>query len=269
VESGDPSTVVTFSPHPQMVVARHGKPVTLLSSSEEKVAGLAELGVDRLIVLHFDRDLMNLPAEDFLQEIIIGRIGLRKMIMGYDHAFGKERRGNKDFVVEQGQILGFATEIVEPYYAEGKIVSSTLIRKSLEAGEVKLAGEYLGRNYCFGGWVIKGEARGATLGYPTANLKLDTVYKTLPMNGVYAVYTIWGNRRLKALLYIGNRPTYGLGDLTIEAYLLDFSGKLYGEHLQIELVERLRGDIKFSSEGELVEQMRRDEAGGRVILNDE
>jgi len=269
VESGSPSTVVTFFPHPQMVVARPGKTVTLLSSSEEKVEGLSELGVQRLIVLHFDRELMNYSAEDFLRKIIIEKIGLRKMIMGYDHAFGRDRKGNKDFIVEQGKNLGFQTEIIEPHYCGGKIVSSTLVRKTLEAGNVRLAAEYLGRNYCFAGWVIKGEARGATLGFPTANLKLDSPYKALPLNGVYAAFALVGKKRLEALLYIGNKPTYGYGDLSIEVFLLNFSAALYGEQLKVEIVERLRGDIKFGSAAELVKQMKQDETEAREIFKNE
>ncbi len=266
VESELPSTVVTFFPHPQMVVARPGKAIKLLTTPEEKVAGMAEIGVDRLVVLKFNRELMNMTAEEFLRSIIIERIGLKKMVVGYDHSFGRDREGNKDFVVEQGRKYGFATDVIAPFYCDNRIVSSTLIRKTLDRGEVKLAAEYLGRLYSFSGWVIKGDCRGASLGFPTANLKLDYPHKMLPLNGVYAAKTKWLDRKIPSLLYIGNRPTYGAGGLTIEVYLMDFTGELYGERLTVELVERLRGDIHFSTEDELVEQMKRDEERGRDIL---
>lgn len=259
VVSGFPSTVVTFYPHPQMVVARPGQSVNILTPPSEKVEGFRKIGIERLIVLKFDRDLMNLTADDFLRKIIIERVGMLKMVMGYDHAFGKNREGNKDFVVQQGKDIGFETEIIDPFYCGEKIVSSTLIRKSISQGDVKSAADYLGRSYSFSGWVIKGEARGATLGYPTANMKLNSPQKMLPKNGVYAVYARRDEKRIPALLYIGNRPTYGKGDLTIEAFLLDFAGSLYGEQLGIELLDRLRGDIKFSTEKELIDQMHRDE----------
>ena len=170
VKSGSPSTVVTFYPHPQMVVARPGSRIRLLTPPAEKVKGLAELGVERLVVLEFDREMMNMTAEDFLQKIVIEKVGMRKMVVGYDHAFGKNREGDKNFVLKKGTEIGFETELVDPYYWNDEIVSSTLIRNTLSAGDVKLAGEYLGRPYRFSGWVIKGDARGATLGFPTANL---------------------------------------------------------------------------------------------------
>lgn len=267
VRSGSPSTVVTFYPHPQMVVARPGVRIRLLTPPEEKVKGLAGLGVDRLIVLEFDSKMMNMSAEDFLQDIVIDKVGLKMMVVGYDHAFGRNRKGGKEFVVEKGRELGFQTEVVEPFYWKSDIVSSTLIRKTLLNGDVKLAGEYLGRPYSFSGWVIKGDARGATLGYPTANLKLNSAYKMLPLNGVYAVYARICERKYRALLYIGNRPTYGEGDLTIEAFLLDFEGGLYGEMITVELIERLRGDVRFDSQDELIVQMHADEKRGREILN--
>ena len=263
VASGSPSTVVTFYPHPQMVVARPGHTVSILTPPNEKVQGFREIGIERLIVLKFDRMLMNMTADDFLRIIVIEKVGLRKMVMGYDHAFGKDRKGNKDFVVRQGKKIGFESEIVDPYYCRDKIVSSTLIRKTISQGEVKTAAEFLGRRYSFSGWVIKGDARGAVLGYPTANMKLDSPHKMLPKNGVYAAYALRDKEKIPALLYIGNRPTYGYGDLTIEAFLLDFEGSLYGEKLTIELIERLRGDIKFSSEKELVDQMHHDEQYAR------
>jgi len=172
VKSGSPSTVVTFYPHPQMVVARPGVRIQLLTPPEEKVRGLAELGVERLVVLEFDREMMNMTEDEFLQKIVIEKVGMRKMVVGYDHAFGRNRKGDKSFVVRKGSELGFETELVDPYYWKDKIVSSTLIRKTLSAGDVKLADEYLGRPYSFSGWVIKGDARGAALGFPTANLKL-------------------------------------------------------------------------------------------------
>jgi len=257
---------VTFYPHPQMIVARPGARIQLLTPPDEKVKGLAELGVERLVVLEFNRDMMNMTADDFLQKIVIEKVGMRKMVVGYDHAFGRNRKGDKSFVVRKGAELGFETELVDPFYWEDKIVSSTLIRKTLSAGEVKLAGEYLGRPYGFSGWVIKGDARGCTLGYPTANLKLTSAYKMLPLKGVYAVFAIIGEKKYRSLLYIGNRPTYGYGDLTIEVFLLDFNGDLYGESISLELIDRLRGDIKFDSQDELVKQMQADEKRGRQIL---
>jgi riboflavin kinase/FMN adenylyltransferase len=266
IASGSPSTVVTFYPHPQLVVARPGKEIKILTLPEEKVAGLEKMGVEQLLVIPFDRDIMNLTAEEFLTKVILEKIGLRKLVVGYDHAFGKDRKGNKDFLIEKGKVMGFEVEVVEPYYYDGNIISSTLIRKVLEAGDVKKASEYLGWRYSFSGWVIRGDARGAILGFPTANLKLASPVKLLPYCGVYAIYTHIGTKKYPALLYIGHRPTYGFGDLSIEVFLMNFTDNLYGEKIIVELVDGLRGDIAFRSEKELVEQMQRDRIQAEAIL---
>ena len=266
IESGSPSTVVTFFPHPQMVVARPGKEVKIITPPEEKVKVFQELGLERLVVLRFDRLMLNMTAEQFLKQILIKAIGLKKMIVGYDHAFGKDRKGDKNFLAENAPVFGYELEVVDPYYCEGTIVSSTSIRKALGDGDLELTAKLLGRSYAFSGWVVKGDCRGASLGYPTANLGITPANKMLPLNGVYLVYAIFDGKKFPALLYIGNRPTYGLGELTVEVFLLDFSGDLYGEKMTVELIRRLRGDIAFENEQQLVGQMKKDERTGREIL---
>jgi len=266
VKGGSPSVVVTFYPHPQKVVARPGNEVRILTPPEEKVSWMENLMVDRLVVLKFNRDLLSMTADDFLKNIIIDKIGLKKMVIGYDHAFGKSREGNSEFLKEKSREYGFELEVVEPYYHKDEIVSSTGIRKAIAAGEVDTAAEMLGRNYTFWGWVIKGDCRGATLGYPTANLSVIPDYKMLPGNGVYIVFASMEKKRYPALLYIGNRPTYGYGELTVEVFLLDFTGNLYGEKLVVEMIKRLRGDIAFQNQDELVAQMHADEKLGREII---
>ena len=267
VRGGSPSTVVTFYPHPQTIVARPGREIKILTLPYEKVQYFEAMGIERLVVLPFNRELMNKSADDFLRKILIEIIGMRKIVVGYDHAFGNDRKGNKDFLLQLAPVFGFEVELIEPYYHQGVIVSSTLIRKTLAEGKVKLAVELLGRHYSFSGWVVRGESRGGDLGFPTANLKLDSPYKMLPLNGVYAVYVYIKERKLPALLYIGYRPTYGYGDLSIEAYLLDYDDDLYGERMKVEFIDRLRGDIAFKSQSELVAQMKKDEIKGRKILS--
>ena len=267
VAGGSPSTMVTFFPHPQAVVAKPGAEVKILTPPEEKVKWLEEMGLERLVVLQFDRIMLNLSAQHFLEEILLGKIGLRKMVIGYDHAFGKDRKGDSAFLQRQALKYGFEVEVVEPCFHNGKIVSSTAIRKALAAGEVRTAADMLGRNYSFWGWVVKGDCRGAKLGYPTANLNVTPTVKMLPLNGVYAVFALLRDARFPALLYIGHRPTYGCSDLTVEVFLLDFKEDLYGEKMGVELIERLRGDLTFPSEDSLVRQMRLDELKGREILS--
>ena len=267
VESGSPAAVITFYPHPQTVVARPGKEIRILTLPYEKVDSFQRMGVERLIVLNFNRELMNKSAVDFLSEVLIAKIGFRKIVVGHDHAFGRGRKGSKDFLLVKSQQYGFEVEVVPPYYHKGVIVSSTLIRKTLAAGDVSSVVEMLGCRYSFGGWVVKGEARGAALGYPTANIKVNSPLKLLPLNGVYVVFVEMRKERHPALLYIGYRPTYGLGDLSVEAFLLDFHDDLYGESIKVEFVERLRGDITFASERELVAQIKQDEIRGRAVFD--
>ena len=255
IESGSPSTVITFFPHPQKVVARPGSDVKIITPPEEKVKCFKELGIDRLVVLRFDRQMLNMTADEFLSDIVIKTIGLKKMIFGYDHAFGKDRKGNIGFLKKNAPKFGYDLEVVEPYYCDGEIVSSTIIRKALNEGEVERAAKLLGRRYAFSGWVIRGDCRGSTLGFPTANLSVTPSLKMLPLNGVYFVQAVMDGRKYPALMYIGNRPTYGLGELTVEVFLMDYSGDLYGERMSVELIKRLRGDIAFKSEKELIDQM--------------
>jgi len=267
VKGGYPSVVVTFYPHPQKVVARPGNEVKILTPPEEKVTWMENLDVERLVVLNFNRDLLNMTTEDFLKHTLIERIGLKKMVIGYDHAFGKSRGGNIEFLEKKSREYDFELEVVKPYYHNDKIVSSTGIRRAIARGEVDIAAEMLGRNYTFWGWVIKGDCRGATLGYPTANLRVTPDYKMLPGNGVYVVFASIEGKRYPALLYIGNRPTYGFGELSVEVFLLDFKGYLYGERLVIEMIKRLRGDIAFKNQDELINQMHADEKLGREIID--
>lgn len=268
VKSGSPSTLVTFYPHPQMVVARPGKEFKLLTPPAEKVMELSSFGLDRLVVLRFDRELMNLPAEKFLEDILVAKIGLGKMVIGHDHAFGCGRKGCKDFLVERSRELGFKVEVVPPFKLNDTVVSSTQVRRAIEDGSVDVAAQLLGRRYNISGWVIKGDARGTILGFPTANMKVNSTMKLLPRNGVYAVKVKFSNEEHPGLLYIGDRPTYGKGDLTIEVYILDWSGEIYGEEIKVEFLERLRGDVKFSSEWELVQAMTLDERNARSLFHE-
>ena len=272
------TTVVTFDPHPQVVLQRPDKPpVQILTTTEEKIALLQRENVDRILVIPFTPEFSRLSSENFVRAILCQRLGLQEMVVGHDHGFGKNREG--DFVTLQrlGAELGFAVHEVPPFELGGVTLSSTKIREALLNGEVEKAAEYLGRQYALRGIVVRGDERGRTLGFPTANLQPPDDHKLTPANGVYAVWVEMtssvaarhpAGKKYPAMLNIGQRPTFGKLTRTIEAHLLDFSGDLYGATLTIHFAARLRHEQKFDSPQALMAQLQRDkEASAMILLN--
>jgi len=272
------ATVVTFDPHPQVVLQRPDKPpVQILTATEEKIALLQREHVDRLMVIPFTLEFSRLASENFVREILLQRLGLQAMVIGHDHGFGKNREGDFATLQKLGSELGFAVREVPPFELEGVALSSTKVREALLSGEVEKASEYLGRSYALRGVVARGDQRGRTLGFPTANLQPSDANKLTPANGVYAVWVEIVNspeprhaaeKKHPAMMNIGLRPTFGKLARTIEAHLLDFSGDLYGATLNVHFAARLRSEQKFDSPQALRAQLQRDkEASAMILLN--
>jgi riboflavin kinase/FMN adenylyltransferase len=258
------SVLVTFDPHPLRVIRPEAAP-PLLTTTQEKKLLLAGSGVRHALFLRFTRELQQYPARRFVEEILLGRLGMRELVIGHDHGFGRGREGSVETMGALGVELGFAVHVVEPVGLGGHPISSTRIREALEAGDAREAARCLGHAYSFSGEVVRGEQLGRTLGFPTANLQVDGE-KLLPAPGIYAAYGRVRGERVPGLLHLGPRPTFpGLAP-TVELYLLDWSGDVYGETLEVELVERLREVLPFESAEKLVEQMRRDETAGRALF---
>lgn len=238
------AVVVTFEPHPLHLLAPEKAPLRL-NTPEEKVRLLTASCIDMLVVLEFNRRLADMSADDFVREILVDKLGVKHLIIGYDYAFGRNRQGNASFLEEKSREYGFTLEILEPIRAEQQVHSSTAIREILKEGRVADAVNVLGRNFTLDGVVVHGDGRGRKLGFPTANL--STGKEILPCDGVYAVKVKWREHYYDGVINIGHRPTFAGGKTTLEIHILDFQGDLYAERLRIYFVERLRGEQKFSS----------------------
>lgn len=253
------TVVLTFWPHPRMIVSDDSQNLQLLSTIEEKIDLFSQLGIDHLIITPFTRAFSELSSDEFIQQVLVDRIGTKKFVIGYDHRFGRNREGSFDFLRQVAPSYGFEVEEIPRQDIDALAVSSTRIRKALLRGETTTATELLGRPYAFSGTVVKGKQLGRTLGYPTANVEVRESYKLIPANGVYAVLVRQGPHLIKGMLNIGVRPTVGGDSRTIEVHLFDFKEDIYGEHLQVQVLYYLRHEMKFDGISALVQQLHADQ----------
>jgi len=264
---GDESFLITFHPHPRKIISR-GHNIKLLNTSTEKLEMFKSLGIQNLLIINFTKEFSKLSPEAFIDNYIVNGIGAKEVVIGYDHHFGKGRGGDIGFLKNKGIKSGFKVTIIPGFQIENTIVSSSKIRDALLAGNIVTVSKYLGRFYSFSGIVVKGDKRGRELGFPTANLRIENEDKLLPAIGIYAVEFIVKGNIYQGLLSIGKRPTfYDSGEIVPEVYVFDFNEDIYGENVTVNLVERIRGEEKFSSAEELIEQMKKDKEIGLEILN--
>ena len=265
---GGKSVVITFWPHPRHVLSdERDKLVFLLTSIEERIELLRKFEVDYLLIIPFTPAFANLTSSQFISEILVNTIGTKKLVIGYDHRFGKNREGSFEYLNENAPHFGFEVEEIPREDVDHVGVSSTKIRKALEAGDIDTANKYLGYFYRLTGTVSEGEKLGRTIGFPTANLEILEPLKLIPARGVYAVYGKVKGRKLKGMLNIGVRPTVG-GNLnqTIETNFFDFDQDIYHQELQLELVARLRDEQKFDGLEAMKAQLAEDAIAARAIL---
>jgi riboflavin kinase/FMN adenylyltransferase len=268
-EHGLPAVLVTFDPHPLEVVNPAVAP-HLLTVGDEKAEVLAESGIDYLAVLPFTRALAGFDAAEFVDQVLIGRYRVAHLLMGWDHAFGRNRAGNPQVLESLGRDRGFSVEVVAATTAaNGRPVSSTFIRRAVAGGDLAHAAEGLGRPYSYGGRVARGEARGRLLGYPTINLRVESPRKLLPPIGVYAVRVQTARGTFDGMLNLGPRPTFGETELVLEAHLFDASGDFYGLRVRVDFIKHLRDTVRFDGIDALQQQLARDEARAREILSRE
>jgi riboflavin kinase/FMN adenylyltransferase len=262
-ERGVISAALTFDPHPLQVIAPPPEPF-LLTTPDERLALLAALGLAAAYVIHFDEPFRRIGAEEWV-DLLHTRVGMAEVVCGANYTFGRDRGGNVERLRALAAERGI-TVVVSPHvHVGGTLVSSTLVRRLLRSGEVQEAARFLGRWYALTGTVQRGDARGRALGFPTANLAL-TEEKLIPAPGIYAAFALTEAQQYQAAVSVGTRPTFGPGDLTVEAYLLDFNGDLYGRTLTLRFVQRLREEIAFASEAALVRQIEDDVAETRRVL---
>lgn len=248
--------LLTFDPHPREVLTPHAAP-NLLTNTDKKLELMESLGVDVVFVLTFNRSLAAMSAQDFVKTILVDKLAVKELILGYDYRFGKEKEGDRLLLLQMGEEYGFTVDQLEPLCMDGVPISSTLIRELVLSGQLDEAARYLGRRYSVTGQVIKGDGRGRKLGFPTANIQ--PFHKALPPRGIYAVYVKDGRESRAGALNLGVRPTfYDSAEELMEVHLLDFEGDLYGKKLEVFFVKKLRDEVKFSSIDALKEQTSRD-----------
>lgn len=258
-ELNSESLVLTFFPHPRMVLQAETE-MKQLNTLNEKIGLLDKLGVDNLIVHPFDKEFSRLTAEEFVKDVLVDVFNVKKIIIGYDHRFGRNRTANIDDLITFGETYGFEVEQISAEEINAVSISSTKIRNALLEGNVELAADYLGYNYSLTGTVTKGKQLGRTIGYPTANIKIAEDYKLIPANGVYVAKALVDGKTIYGMMNIGTRPTVDGTTQTIEINLFDFNQEIYNQEITVSLLKRLRDEQKFESLDALKSQLGQDKA---------
>ncbi len=273
-ESGGETVLLTFFPHPRMILHPEDDSLRIISDIEEKVQLLADAGIDHLIITPFTRDFSNLSPEEYIREVLIGKIGTKKIVIGYDHRFGKDRSGSLKDLVEHAEIYGYAVEQIPEQDINDVAVSSTKIREALIKGDITTANSYLGHPFQLTGKVIRGNQLGRNIGYPTANLQVLESHKLIPAYGIYAVEAAiiepveiktgpyapnLPEQIVKGMGYIGTRPTVDGVSRSIEVHLLDFQSDIYGKTVRVNFLHFVRHDQWFDTMQEMIDQMAVDE----------
>ena len=268
-QTGGESVVITFDPHPRLVLSAKTKGISFLSTLEEKKKLLAELKIDHLVIIRFSKEFSNMEASDFIREILVGRIGVKHLIVGYDNHIGKNKAGDMKKILECGELFDFSVEQSDKVFEEDSIISSTTIRDALLEGRLNDANRWLGYNYSLSGTVVQGRKIGRLLGFPTANIKPADNYKLIPADGIYAVEVLAGNGKYKGVLSIGFNPTVNKtrGNRSIEVHIFDFQGDLYGQAITVIFRFRLRDEKRFHNTEQLANQMKLDKQDAVRLLS--
>lgn len=261
------SLVLTFFPHPRMVL-QDNSDIKLLNTIEEKIYLLEAIGIENLVIHPFDEIFSQLTAEDFVRTVLVDQFNIHKIIIGHDHRFGKNRTANIDDLIGFGEKYGFEVEQISVQEINDISVSSTKVRKSLLEGDMALANKYLGYNYFLSGTVVKGKQLGRTIGFPTANIKIEEDYKLIPHNGVYIVRSMINKKTVFGMMNIGFNPTVSGEKLAIEIHFLDFDTNLYDQKLTVSILKYLRSEQKFDSVDLLTQQLEKDKNTALTYLKE-
>lgn len=265
-EKGE-TVVLTFTPHPRIVLFPEEKTLKLLNTEKEKAALLEKAGVDHLVVIPFTKEFSELSSIDFIRNILVNNIKTKKLVIGYDHHFGKNREGGFEHLKKYGTLYGFEVEEIPAKDINNVAISSTKIRKALIEGDISMANAFLGYEYSISGTVIKGNQLGRTIGFPTANIKVNDSYKLMPANGVYAVKIKVKNKIYKGMMNIGFRPTIGGKELTLEVNIFAFNTDIYNTEISIYFMDRIRNEVKFSDIEALKNQLEKDKEVALQLLS--
>lgn len=265
-EKGE-TVLLTFFPHPRMVLFPDDNELKLLNTQNEKIELLEKYGVDHLIIYPFTKEFSRLTSIEFVRNILVNSMQTRRLVIGYNHHFGRNREGSFEHLKEYAPLYGFEVEEIPAKDIDHVEVSSTKIRNALLIGDIKTANNYLGHSYTLTGRVVKGKQLGRTIGFPTANLLINDAYKLIPADGVYAVKIKHRGGVYGGMLNIGNNPTIEAKGKSIEANIFDFDNEIYGDELTVYFTERLRDEVKFNNLDELKEQLGRDKQQSLLRFN--
>ncbi len=260
------SLVLTFFPHPRMIL-QDSQEIKLLNTIEERIQLLEASGLDNLVIHPFDQEFSRLTAEEFVSTVLVDQFNVKKIIIGYDHRFGRNRTADIHDLIEFGKKYEFEVEQISAQEIDEVSVSSTKIRKALLEGNVALANEYLGYAYLLTGTIVKGKGIGRTINFPTANLKIEESYKLIPKNGVYIIQSTINNRLVFGMMNIGYNPTVNGEGQSIEIHFFDFKENLYDKKIQIQVLKRIRDEEKFDSLEQLTQQLEKDKSTALNYLN--
>lgn len=260
------SVVLTFFPHPRMVLQQNPD-IKLLNTIAERKDILSALGLDYIYVKEFTKTFSELSARDYVKTILVDKLHAKHIIIGYDHQFGKNRSANIDDLKRFGLEFDFEVEEISAQDVEDVAVSSTKIRQALKSGDIKTANAFLGYSYFINGTVVKGKGMGKKLGFPTANIEVDEPYKLIPKDGVYAVAATYNKAILYGMMSIGINPTFEGEHKTIEVHLFNFNQDLYGQHLKIAFIDRIRDEHKFASVEALIAELKQDQIKALKIIS--
>jgi riboflavin kinase/FMN adenylyltransferase len=265
-ETGGETVLLTFFPHPRMILHPEDDSIKMINTIDEKAEMLEQLGIDHLIITPFSRDFSNQSAEEYIRNVLVNKIGTKTIVIGYDHRFGKDRQGGLDDLLRLGPVYGFdVVEIPEQDIYEVAI-SSTRVREALLNGAIELANTFLSYPFFITGAVVRGDQIGRTIGYPTANIVIEEKYKLIPLDGIFAVKVKIDDTHHKGMAYIGTRPTINGVTRNIEVNIFDFDKEIYNQQIRMEFYNFVRGDIKFDSLDELKEQIRKDKLDVEALL---
>lgn len=259
------SVILTFFPHPRMVL-QNDSDIKLLNTLDEKIGLLEKTGLQNLIIQTFDTEFSQLTAEEFVEKILVNQLNIQKIIIGHDHRFGKNRTANFEDLTEYGKKYGFEVEQITAKEINEVSVSSTKIRNAIVEGNIILANEYLGYDYFLTGKVRQGKQLGRTIGFPTANIKIEENYKLIPKNGVYIVKSILNNKTVYGMMNIGTNPTVDGKILSIEVHFLNYDADLYDRQIKISILDYIRPEQKFDSVTQLKEQLEKDKKTTLTVI---
>ena len=260
------TVLLTFYPHPRMVLFPEDNELKLLNTQKEKIALLEKYGVHHLIIHPFTKEFSRLTSVEFVRNILVNKIKTKKLAIGYNHHFGRNREGSFEHLKEFGHLYNFEVEEISAKDIDHIEVSSTKVRHALQTGDIQTADVYLGYNYSLSGMVVEGKKIGRTIGYPTANIQVEDIYKLIPEDGVYAVRVKHQNNTFGGMLNIGNNPTVAGKGRSIEVNIFDFEKEIYNEEITVEFISRLRNEEKFNGLDELKKQLAEDKINSLAIL---